>query len=108
MDFWADCTARSHLYLSREGRKWKVFIQNTYREPPFVLDANVSSLYVFCISNSALDQSLGEHRIRYLHESADVRSLHIVHRTILFCAIFHAGFMNAFHDPVEPAVNLLT
>lgn len=52
--------------------------------------------------------ALSHHSLCHFHESSYIRSLHIIHITILFCSILHAVLMDILHDCMQTVVNLLS
>src|SRR5207253_9646129 len=55
----------------------------------------------------ALRHSIGQHRLRHFHESADVRPVDVVHEALRARSVRHAGVVNTEHDILEPVVDLL-
>src|ERR1700730_18601545 len=56
---------------------------------------------------SNLHHTVRQHGFCHLHESADVRTGHVVHKTPRLAAVPYARFVDVAHDPPEPVVHLL-
>src|SRR5579862_4547349 len=50
--------------------------------------------------------SVGQHRFGHFHESTNVCAVHVVHESLLACAVFDTSSMNTEHDSLEPLIDL--
>src|SRR5437016_9636669 len=58
------------------------------------------------LSVAALHHSIREHGLGDLHESADVRPIHVIHIAVAGAAVLHARLVDDEHDLLQTLIDL--